>query len=84
MQTEKGINGLTFSTSDMTRIGWTLVGTATIEVDFVSVDQMVDNKVAALRQEAISVRAEATARCTQIEGQINQLLAIENSPAVVA
>ena len=84
LRTPKGVAGLEFTPHDMSTHGWTRVGDATITVDLVDERQLVDNKIAALRKEAISIRADATAKVTRIEGKINQLLAIENSPAVAA
>lgn len=60
------------------KVGYTLVGTATISVTLIDRDKLVANKIDALRNEASSIRAEATAKCTKIEGQIQQLLCLEN------
>jgi hypothetical protein len=56
--------------------GWTLAGEAEITVHLVDTKTLIANKVEALRQEAKAVRAEATAKCTRIEGQIQNLLAL--------
>lgn len=58
--------------------GYTQVGTAEITVELIDREQMVSNKIAALREQAASIRAKATAECTKIEGQIQQLLCLEN------
>lgn len=77
------VNHLAFAEpgNDMTSAGWTLVGEATITVNFINADELIGNKVAALRAEAANIRAEATAKCTRIEDQINQLLCLEFTPA---
>lgn len=58
--------------------GYTLVGTAVITLTLASQDVIVANKIDALRNEAKGIRADATAKCTRIESQIQQLLCIEN------
>jgi hypothetical protein len=63
--------------------GYTLVGTAAITVTIMGKDEIISNKIDALRSEAATIRANATAKCTRIEGQIQQLLCIENSAAPV-
>jgi len=75
------INHLQYTNIDMTDQGWTDVGEATVTVDFVSHNDLIKNKVEALRAEAANIRAEATAKCTRIEDQINQLLCLEFTPA---
>jgi len=79
--TEKGAASLFFSRIDMAPSGYTFAGTATITFEPLDKGALIDKKVASLREQAKSIRAEATAKCTQIEGQIQQLLCIENSPA---
>lgn len=75
-------DGLIYSDADMTSEGWSVVGEAEITVTLFSHDQLIANKVDALRAEAKSVRAAATARVTQIESQIQNLLAISFDGAV--
>jgi hypothetical protein len=60
------------------KAGYTLVGTATITIALMDRDTLVSNKIDALRNEAAGIRAEATKKCTEIEGKIQQLLCIEN------
>lgn len=81
LRTPEGAASLYYSASDLSTHGHTFAGNATITLDLLDDRNLVDNKVATLREQAVSIRAEATAKCTRIEGQINQLLAIENSPA---
>lgn len=75
---EKGnrITDLAFVNHDMSTQGWTLAGTATISVNLVDRKTLIDNKVDALKKEASAIRAEATAKVTRIESQIQNLLAI--------
>lgn len=82
---EKIIDGLSFAKvgQDMTSTGWTYVGEATITVELVDKDTLINNKVEALRAEAVTIRAEATMKCTRIEEKINQLLCLENNPTIV-
>jgi hypothetical protein len=70
------LRGLSYYESDMTSAGWTLVGDAEVTVTLIDKRTMIDNKIAALREEAKTVRAEATAKVTKIEGQIQNLLAL--------
>ena len=56
--------------------GYTVIGEAEITLHVVSKEELVANKVSALRQEVKKTTAEATRKVTQLEGQINDLLAI--------
>jgi hypothetical protein len=73
---EGRLNNLTFHTGNMKDCGWTFVGEAEVSVQVPDEKTLIDNKVAALREEAKLIRAEATANVTRIEGQIQSLLAI--------
>ena len=70
------LNSLSFGQGNMANQGWTQVGVATVTVELTDARTMVSNKIEALRQEAKGIRAEATAKVTRIEGQINDLLAL--------
>ena len=61
---------------------WIRIGTAEITVEIVDESQMLRNTVSALRTEQRSVRAEAEKRATDIDRQIQQLLAITNEVAL--
>jgi hypothetical protein len=61
--------------------GYTYVGTALIEVDVLEHKEIIANKVDALREEIKSTRAQAQARVTELEGKIQNLMAIEYSSA---
>ena len=69
---------------DMSSMGWTLIGTATITLDLVDRRTLIDNKVESLKAEAASIRAEAYRKAMHIDNQIQQLLAIDYTPEVVA
>jgi len=64
-----------------TKQGYTYVGTALIEVDVLEHKEIISNKVEALREEIKSTRASAQAKVTKLEGQIQNLMAIEYAPA---
>ena len=70
------INGLGYSTVDMSSAGWVRVGTAQITVTLESHDAMTAAAVDALRRK----QGELQAECTQIERQIQSLLAITLEP----
>lgn len=71
------IHSLSFSCFDMAPCGWTLVGEAEISVTLADVDTIVQSKVQALRSQKETVLAEAQARVTRLDAQIQSLLAIE-------
>lgn len=56
------------------------VGEVEIDFEVLPEDQIVDGMIVKLRAQAAAIRAEATARCTEIEGKVQQLLSIENKP----
>lgn len=60
------------------KMGYTKVGTAQITVTLIEQNELIANKIEALKGEAAGIRAEATAKCTRIEKQIQNLLCIEN------
>jgi hypothetical protein len=78
---EKVIGALAYHSDDMSKYGWTLVGEAEITLHIADEKTLVDNKVAALREELKNVRAEAQAKATRLESQINDLLALTYTPA---
>lgn len=83
LQTEKGVSCMMFvaDTKYWTEIGYTYIGEASVTVEVPDERVLIDNKVTALREEIKTARAESTAKITQLEGQIQQLLCIENSVA---
>lgn len=86
LQTEKGVRGMSFFADKdfWIKQGYTYIGEASITVDVPPERELVDSKVAALREEIVTTRAEATATVTRIEGQIQQLLCLENSATAAA
>lgn len=82
LQTQEGAATLYYNPKDICD-GYTFAGNATITLDLCDSRTLVNNKIEALREQAAGIRAEATQKCTRIEGQIQQLLCIENSVAPV-
>lgn len=82
LQTEAGVRHLQFFSDrdGWEKYGYTFVGEAEVTVEIPEVRVLVENKVAALREEEATVRAEAVAKCTAIQSQIQNLLAIEFTP----
>lgn len=80
LRTQAGAASLYYSPSNL-GADYTFAGSATVTLDLLDTRELVDNKIASLREKAKDIRAEATAKCTRIEGQIQQLLCIENSPS---
>lgn len=76
--TDKAVQGVVFSGTDMTRSGWTFVGNATITFECPDNDTLILNKVAALRGELQSVHAKAEVQAGTLELKIQKLLAITN------
>ncbi len=66
------------SQSDMRSVGWTQIGEGFAEVEIYAQKEVISNAVTSLRAHAAEIRAKAVKDCTMIEGQIQQLLAIEN------
>lgn len=66
------------SNLDMSTHGFTKIGTATIEFDLIDRNEMIDNKVVALRAELQGVKAEAQIKVQKLEDQLQSLLAITN------
>jgi hypothetical protein len=75
---EQLVDSLSFTNLDMATQGYTKVGTATIEFDLIDRQEMIDNKVVALRAELQGVKADAQVKVQRLEEQLQSLLAIEN------
>jgi hypothetical protein len=74
---DKAIDSMVFSMCDMKDSGWTYVGNATIRVDLVlTPDQLVVSKIETLKAQQTKIRAETQERLNQLEGMIQNLLAI--------
>ena len=74
---ERAVEVLVYSPQEMTSCGWSRAGTATITVELS--DDLIDNKLEALREELKMARAEAQMKQQRIEQQISNLLALEYS-----
>lgn len=61
--------------------GYVLIGEADVTVRLIDEQVMVEQKVESLRAEKTRVLAEAQARATGIDADIQKLLAIEYTPA---
>lgn len=57
-----------------------VIGEVEVEVEAVPEDEIVGNTVIVLRAQAKAIRAEAADKARAIEGQVQQLLSIENKP----
>jgi hypothetical protein len=77
---EQAVSTLAYYDHDMTSSGWTYAGMATITVEIVDSQALVDNKVAALREELKAAQVEAAMKIGDIELKIQKLLAIEYVP----
>ena len=75
---------LSFTTIDMSAYGYTVVGTAEIIVTMNDSDQIISDKIDALRAEAKQVQADAYKHCTEIERKVQELLAITMDAGVSA
>lgn len=70
------LRALSFSDHDMSMAGWTRVGTASVEVTLGSANEIITSKVDALRALKAQKLADAQREATEIEQQIQTLLAI--------
>ena len=75
---EQLVDSVSFTNLDMSTQGYTKIGTASIEFDLIDRNEMIDNKVIALRAELQGVKAEAQVKVQRLEEQLQSLLAIEN------
>lgn len=75
--------GLAYWPTDFTLdSGFSKVGTAEVTITLHDPDDLIANKVAALKAEKTQTLADAEAKATRIERQIQQLLAITHEGAV--
>ena len=74
---EQLIEDVSFTNLEMSKHGYTMIGTATIEFDLIEPNEMIDNKIVALRAELQGVKAEAQVKVQRLEDQLQSLLAIE-------
>ena len=65
-----------YEKSDMTGAGWTRIGTATITLEIVSTDSLVQNQVSALEKQMNAVLADAQQKCNYFKDRISKLQAL--------
>lgn len=65
-----------FARSDMTSAGWTRIGTATITLEIVSTDSLVQNQVAALEKQMQAVMVDAQQKVNYFKDRISKLQAL--------
>ena len=66
------------SNSDMSDLGYALIGMGEVECSFFSRAEIQNNAVEALKGEIQDVRAKAEKKVTELQEKIQQLLAITN------
>jgi len=76
-------SNLSFVDCDMTDQGYVKVGTATITVELIDNKEIVNGQLSMLNEAKRRVQAEAEKALTEIETQIQSLLAIEYKPCVM-
>jgi hypothetical protein len=69
------VRDVDFSQHDMAP-EWTRIGTAQVQITLEPTDQIINNKIDALRTEQKKVVADAQKKSTDLEREIQQLLAI--------
>ena len=67
-----------FSNSDMSDIGYSLIGMGEVECSFFSRAEIQNNAVEALKTQVQKIKAEAEKEVTKLNEKIQQLLAITN------
>ena len=75
---ERALHYMTFADCDMSGHGYSRAGVATVSVEIADKDDLIANKVDALRSQVQKVRADAQMEANRIEDKIQQLLAITN------
>jgi hypothetical protein len=65
----------------MSSCGWLAIGEAEVTINFYPTDEIVDKRVKGLREEQKKTLADAQLKSTQIEREIQSLLAITNEVA---
>lgn len=75
------IDGVGYSSLDMSTHGWVKCGTAEITLTIDDPREVIDSKVTALQAQKKSVMAKAQMELNKLEGQIQELLCIEYQPS---
>lgn len=78
--TEKLFDNVSWSTSKPLRAVAHL-GQVDVEIDLIPPDQVLSSVAEMLQQKIVEIRAKATKETTELEGKIQQLLAIEHREA---
>ena len=74
-----------FYEHDMTSAGWTNIGTATITLNIISTDELVQNQVSALEKQMNEVLADAQQKVNYFKDRISKLQALTfDAPEVEA
>lgn len=74
---QKAISALTFTTSDITKLGgYSKAGKATVTVELDDDKALIENKADSIRAEITKVKADAENAITQLKDKLNRLLAI--------
>jgi hypothetical protein len=76
----EAISACVFYPGDMSNACWTYVGEATITIELVNEEQVISNKVDALKKSIVHVRADAQVAINDIQNKIDSLLAITYVP----
>ena len=79
-ESPEDVKNLSFSEFDMTDQGWVNVGTATITVELLDNKEIVNGQLSMLNEAKRRVQAESARKLSEIETQIQSLLAIEYRP----
>lgn len=69
---------LTFTSADMTKHGYTQIGTGEIKCNFFTRDEIQQGAIDSLKEQVKKVKAEAEKEVTKLNEKIQQLLAITN------
>lgn len=75
------LSALSYSDQEMGGMGWIKVGRASIEIEFLSDEALRVGAVKSLREQQSKIRAEAERKATDLERQIQTLLAITHAAA---
>lgn len=68
---------LAYTSSDMSDRGWTFVGTGRITIDFISVHEITQRKVEAIKAQIDLIREDASEHIRKLEDQLKSLLALD-------
>jgi hypothetical protein len=72
------INEISFSKADMSMNGWTLIGEATVSLNMISNEEIINSKIATLKAEKQKIQADAFVQANELEEEISKLLYISD------